>query len=299
MKRTLTLLVFALVGYAVKAQQNTLYVTVTGFAAAEAFFSNQNTGGMTVSFPFKLTGPSGSTVDSVFHSRTIVPFSALKVYILHLGAEVGNRRQFAGFHFSPMLMGEGETSNNLSFTVSYGRNLFFDLRPKRGATDRRFVLKPSLGVLFVSYKGVDNGSPTYLGSIDNKGNTIEFGGVTAGPTYTYSNGNRYDPQTYTDSVNSLNIYYAQREWSLQPKIAIGTNPYRRHFYVEVYAAYTLSFSEKGTVFFTQDDDHQVASRDLKDGNLTVIFNNARVKATPYRLNGWSVGFVMGLSFGRG
>ena len=285
---------------AVNAQppQKDWYGTITGLAAAEPFFSDQKQGGLTVSFPYQVISPSGSTADSVFHSRVIHPFSALKVYIVHLGLDLGDRRQFASVHFSPVLMGEGDISSNLTFSFGYGRNLFFDWPSKSERPEKRFVLKPSMNILYANYKGTDSKSPTYLGTIDNKDRSITFGGTTAGPTYSYTTGG-YDGQptnTYTDSTNLLNIYYGQREWSLQPKIAISTNPYRHRFYIEIYAAYTLAVSEKGKVYFNQDDDHQMDVRALNDNLLTVQYNGAPVKATPYHLNGWSAGFTMGLSF---
>ncbi len=301
MKSTLILIAGALSSMAGNAQhaQKDFYWTITGFAAAEPFFSDQKQGGLTVSFPYQVISPSGSTADSVFHSRVIHPFSSLKVYILHLGADFGDRHQFASVHFSPVLMGEGTVSRNLTFSFGYGRNLFFDWPSKSERSEKRFVLKPSLNILYANYKGTDSKSPTYLGAIDNKDRSITFGGTTAGPTYSYTTGAWYESgstTTFTDSANSLNIYYGQREWSLQPKIAIGTNPYRHRCYIEVYAAYTLAVSEKGKVYFNQDDDHQVTVKDLNDNLLTVQYNDAPIKATPYHLNGWSVGFVMGVSF---
>jgi len=299
MKSTLLFVAGTLSCMAVQAQhgQKDFYCTITGFAAAEPFFSNQKQGGLTVSFPYQVTSPSGSTTDSVFHSRVIHPFSALKVYILHFGADFGDRQQFAGVHFSPVLMGEGDVSKNLTFSFGYGRNLFFDWPSKSKRSEKRFVLKPSMNILYANYEGTDSNSPTYLGTIDNKDRTIAFAGGTAGPTYTYSTGGYNSSSvTYTDSTNSLNIYYGQREWSLQPKIAIGTNPYRHWYYIEVYAAYTLAVSEKGKVYFNQDDTHQIASKELNDNLLTVQYNNIPVKATPYHLNGWSAGFTMGVSF---
>jgi hypothetical protein len=197
------------------------YCTITGLAAAEPFFSNQGKGGLEVSFPYQVTNASGATADSVFHSRVIHPFNAVKVYIVHLGVDFGDRRQFAGVHFSPILMGEGDVSGSLSLNFAYGRNFYFGRRSKSEPDEKRFVLKPSLGVLYAGYKGTDAGSPSYLGAIPNKERSIVFSGGTAGPTYTYSYGR--NPTTVTDSVSSLNIYYGQREWSLQPKIAIGTN----------------------------------------------------------------------------
>jgi hypothetical protein len=301
MKSTLILLAGTLSCIVVNAQdaKKNFYCTITGFAAAEPFFSNQKQGGLTVSFPYQVTSPSGSMADSVFHSRVIHPFSALKVYILHLGADLGDKHQFAGVHFSPVLMGEGDVSKNLTFSFSYGRNLFFDWPSKSKWSKKRFVLKPSMNILYANYKGTDSKSPTYLGAIDNKDRSITFGGTTAGPTYSYTTGDWYDggsTNTYTDSTNSLNIYYGQREWSLQPKIAIGTNPYRRWYYIEVYAACTLAVSEKGKVYFNQDDTHQIATKELNDNQLTVRYNDTPVKATPYHLNGWSAGFTMGVSF---
>lgn len=299
MKSTLLLVAGALSCMAVKAQhaQKDFYCTITGFAAAEPFFSNQKQGGLTVSFPYQVTGPSGSTADSVFHSRVIHPFSALKVYIVHFGADFGDRHQFASVHFSPVLMGEGDVSSNYTFSFGYGRNWFFDRAPGSKRAEKRFVLKPSMNILYANYKATDSKSPTYLGAIDNKDRSIAFGGVTAGPTYSYSTGGYNGPTyTYTDSTNSLNIYYGQREWSLQPKIAISTNPYRHWYYIEIYAAYTLPVSEKGKVYFNQDYTHQVAIKDLKDNLLTVQYDDTPVKATPYHLNGWSAGFVMGVSF---
>ena len=299
MKSTLILIAGSLSCIAVNAQpsQKDFYCTITGLAAAEPFFSDQKQGGLTVSFPYQVISPSGSTADSVFHSRVIHPFSALKVYIVHLGVDFGDRHQFASVHFSPVLMGEGTVSKNLTFSFGYGRNLFFDWPSKSKRSEKRFVLKPSMNILYANYEGTDSNSPTYLGTIDNKDRTIAFAGGTAGPTYTYSTGGYNSSSvTYTDSTNSLNIYYGQREWSLQPKIAIGTNPYRHWYYIEVYAAYTLAVSEKGKVYFNQDDTHQIASKELNDNLLTVQYNNIPVKATPYHLNGWSAGFTMGVSF---
>jgi hypothetical protein len=37
------------------------------------------------------------------------------VYIVHLGVDVGGRPQFAGFHFSPILMGDGDAAGKVFF----------------------------------------------------------------------------------------------------------------------------------------------------------------------------------------
>jgi hypothetical protein len=298
MKSTLILATGALICTAAHAQllnhQKDYYCTITGLAAAEPFFSNQGKGGLEVSFPYQVTNASGVTADSVFHSSVIHPFNAVKVYIVHLGFDVGDRRQFAGVHFSPVLMGEGSISRNLTFNFNYGRNFYFGQRSK--SDEKRFVLKPSLGVLYAGYKGTDAGSPTYLGAIPNKDRSIVFPGGAAGPTYTYTTGGYNTPtNSFTDSTSSLNIYYGQREWSLQPKIAIGTNPFSNRYYVEVYAAYTFAVFEKGKVFFNQDDTHQLAVDGLDQSQLTVQYDHAAIKSTPYQLNGWSFGIAMGVN----
>jgi hypothetical protein len=300
MKSTLFLATGALFCISANAQllnqQKDHYCTITGLAAAETFFSNQGKGGLEVSFPYQVTNASGATADSVFHSRVIHPFSAVKVYIVHLGVDLGDRRQFAGVHFSPVLMGEGSVSSNLTFNFDYGRNFYFGRRPKAAPNEKRFVLKPSLGVLYAGYKGTDAGSPTFLGAIPNKDRSIAFPGGTAGPTYTYTTGGYNTPtNSFTDSTSSLNIYYGQREWSLQPKIAIGTNQFAGLVYIEIYAAYTFALWEKGKVYFMQDDTHQVAMEGLNQSQLTVQYNNAATSSTPYHLNGWSFGIAMGMN----
>jgi hypothetical protein len=298
MKSTLILVTGALFCTAAQAQPRLFeynhYCTITGFAAAEPFFSNQGKGGLEVSFPYQVTNASGATADSVFRSGVIHPFNALKVFIVHLGVDVGDRQQFAGFHFSPVLMGEGDVSGSLTLNFDYGRSFYFGRRSKSEPDEKRFVLKPSIGVLYAGYKGTDAGSPMWLGTIDNKDRSIAFPGGTSGPTHTYSYG-RYSTTTVTDSINSLNIYYGQREWSLQPKIAIGTNPFAHVIYLKVYAAYTFALWEKGKVFFNQDDKHQVAVDGLDQSQLTTQYNNTMVTSTPYHLNGWSFGVAMGVN----
>lgn len=300
MKNTLFLMIVVLFSVLAKGQSspNDAYCTITGFAAAEPFFTHQKQGGLTVSFPYKVSRPTGGTADSIFHSSVIHPFSALKVYILNLGFEIGDRHQFVGIHFAPELMGEGANSKNLSYTLSYGRNLFADWAPQKDWSKKRFVLKPSLSILYSVYKGVNEKSPTWLGAIDDKRRSVDVGGTTIGPTYTYRTTDaNFVGHSHTDSTNTLEIYYGQREWALKPKIAIGTNPFAHWYYIEVYAAYTFAFSEKGKVYFSQDDSHTVMVKDLKDPLLTVQYDNMPVKATPYHLNGWNVGFVMGVNLG--
>jgi hypothetical protein len=286
-----------LISHAQETNDGRVYVTLSGVAAAEAFFSGTNQGALTVSFPYTVTdGATGVKSDSVFHSRVIHPFRAAKVFITPVSLEVGNRRFFFTGRFSPMLMGDGDVDNGYRYSLGYGRNFFIGMGHGAHGRRRQIVFKPSLNIEFINSRGRDNGSPMYLGTIDNADKTIQFDGSSANPTHTYSTGysNQY---THTDSLKLLNIYYGQREWQLEPRITISNNPYGHLIHWEVYVGYTVPFSQKGKVIFTQDDSHGVANKPITDDAFTVLYNGSPVKRTPYYLNGLNVGFLMGVNFG--
>jgi hypothetical protein len=304
MKNTLSLLAACLSCLIVHAQNattaenSTLYLTFCGLAAAEPFFSGTKQGALNVSFPYKVTDAAGMTADSVFHSRTIHPFAPLKVFIIPLSLEIGDRHFFVLARLSPVLMGDGGADAGYRYSLGCGRNFFIG----RGRSGRRqgksLVIKPSLNIEYITYRGRDNGSPFYLGTIDNHARAIQFDGDVANPTYTYTTGSYANTVTHIDSVHLLNIYYGQREWIIQPKLTFSNSPYQHRFHWEVYIGYTLPFSQKGKLIFTQDDDHGVATKNMKDNAFLVQYNNAVVKTTPYYLNGLNIGFALGVNASR-
>jgi hypothetical protein len=282
-----------LIAHAQGKTDHSVYVTLSGIAAAESFISGTKQGALTVSFPYTVTNDAtGVKSDSVFHSRAIHPFRPSKFFITPVSLEVGDSRFFVAGRFSPMLGGDGQVDNGYRYSLGYGRNFFIG-----GVHGRKTILiKPSLNIEFINYRGRDNGSPFYLGTIDNADKTIQFDGTSANPTHTYSTG--YDNQyTQTDSLKLINIYYGQREWQLEPRITVSNNPYAHLIHWEVYVGYTVPFSQKGKFIFTQDDTHGVAIKPISDDAFTVLYNNLPVKWTPYYVNGLNVGFLMGVSFG--
>src|ERR1700731_1161926 len=141
MKNTVLLIIACagcLIAHTQEKTDHSIYVTLSGVAAAEPFFSGTKQGALTVSFPYTVTNDAtGGKSDSVFHSRAIQPFRPFKVFITAVSLEVGNRRFFVTGRFSPVLGGDGEVDDGYKYTFGYGRNFFIGSGPAPGAHRRR------------------------------------------------------------------------------------------------------------------------------------------------------------------
>jgi hypothetical protein len=275
-------------------KERTHYLSLCMLTAAEPFFCGTKQGGLNVSFPYRVTDAGGTVSDSIFHSRIIRPFLAFKVFIVPLSLEIGDRHFFVLARFCPILMGDGGADAGYRYSIGYGRNFFIGKKDP-GTKMGRILFKPSLNVEYINYQGRDNGSPFYLGSINNQDRTIQFDGGSADPTYTHTTGSGNHRVTHTDSAQSLNIYYGQREWMIQPKITFSNSPYEHWLHWEVYIGYTIPFSQKGKIKITQNDANVVANKNINDNALLVEYNNTTISKTPYYLNGLNVGFALGIN----
>jgi hypothetical protein len=256
-------------------------------------FSPQPNHPLVVSFPYTSRDASGTVTQQVFTSGAITPYANLGMLLNAINIEVGSIRHFGEVRVS----GYSDQGAAVRFSFGYGYNLYADPfyhGRERSLKEQALVIKPSLSIgcnLF----GTTGNEDARLGSIDNEDKYITALGNTYNPTRTVRA--TRTSSAYTENVHTLDVYYAQNEWILLPKLTFGNNPFVHIFHWEASIGYCLPFFEEGGIRLLQDglgstSDHLIG---LKTSALTATSGNTVVTTAPYRFGGLYLGVNAGFN----
>lgn len=268
---------------------NCNYVSFCALTGSSFLFSNNKNGALSISFPYTVTSTGGARSDSIFNSKSIQPYKQLKAFVFPLYLEVGSLRNFYTAQFFVSIIG---AASGYNYTLGYGRNFYFNKHfyAKKNISDNSFVIKTFMRIAYTNYRGYDEGSPFYLGNIDNENKYINVLGNVAAPTYTTSG---KSPQTY--EAKTLDIIYSQNEWALAPGISISSNPYKHYFFWQVEMGYNFVLHEKGGIILLQNNFNKIKTLDLSESRIKVSYNNTLIKSAPYIVDGFYAGVKAGFS----
>jgi hypothetical protein len=182
-----------------------------------------------------------------------------------------------------------------NFSLGYGRTIY--LKRLHGhsvnITDRPFVIKPSLNIECTPYRGYDNGSQFYLGTMDNQNKYIKVLGNTAGPTYT-----SHDKYRKVYAANTLDVVYAQTEVAVVPKISVCNNPFKHLIHWQINMGYNIDLFNKGGIILRQNFEQSIKTPsiiNIDDNGIVAKYNGNMVRAAPYNLSGFYFGIELGLN----
>lgn len=265
------------------------YVSFCALTGTSFLFSANKNGSLQISFPYSVTNAGGLRYDSIFNSKSIQPYKQLKAFISPLYLEVGSLKNFFTAQFLVSIIGSAAGYN---YTLGYGRSFYFNrhFAERKSIISNSVVIKTFIRISYTNYKGYGDGSPFYFGNIDNTNKYIDVLGNIAAPTY--SSSGRY---VHTYDAKTLDVIFAQNEWAVIPGISISSNPYKHYFFLELEMGYNLVLHELGAIILTQDNFNKIKTLSLRDSRISVIYNNARVKATPYIIDGLCLGVKAGFS----
>ncbi|HLY68975.1 MAG TPA: hypothetical protein VKR53_04555 [Puia sp.] len=276
-----------------RRQRHDHYVSFGALTGGSVLLAGGNKGNLSISFPYTVSTLSGARSDSVFKSKAIQPFAQLKAFALPIFLEVGNEKQFLYFRFlSIAAIGDYAGCN---FSLGYGRSIWVHTRHGHAAniTDRQFVIKPSVNIELTPYRGFDNGSPFYLGTIDNRNKYIKVLGYTAGPTFTV-----HGKYNSVYNANTLDAVYAQTELAVVPKISISNNPFKHLFHWQINMGYNIDLFNRGGIILRQNFYESIKKPSIinfDDRGIVAKYNGHTITSVPYNLSGFYLGVELGLN----
>ena len=250
-------------------------------------FCNRTGGSISISVPYSSTDASGTATNHILTTPAKKVYAPVRPDVAPFGVEIGRLRRFSHFAVSFPLE-EGMWTDGARMEAGYGFNWYLNRRKEhyRDPRKKAFVVKTALNVVYSWDRGGDDAGR--LGRIDNAAKTVQVLGVGAGPSFTIP-GSRYSSsQTYQSEY--LNLSYAQREFSLLPRIILSTNPYRYDPRFELAIGYAIPLAERGAIFFAQDDGHShkqtlEKSVNIDDPAITAVYDGRIIRSVPYRLGG--------------
>jgi len=252
------------------------HFTATILTGAGGLFYPRQNGVLEMTIPYSFTDGQGGVHDSVFHSGPHRPYGGnTRAVLLPFGFEGGNLNHFftAGIAFSFI----GGYTGGVMFSAGYGRNYYIG----------PLVIKPSVNIVYTEDDGYN--SAGRLGSIDNRGRTIQMLDETANPEYQRSVDYYFWESMKTYHAGSLDVLFSQREWSFMPKIALTTNQYAHNYRLDLVVGCNFPFHEKGGIMLVQDlgssHGNQVGFINMNDGRVTTMYKGRFIRRTPFRFPG--------------
>lgn len=126
-----------------------------------------------------------------------------------------------------------------------------------------------------------------LGDIDNSNKTVYLLGGESAPTFITTHDE-------TINVSTLEVTYAQREWSLMPEVSLLPNPYKKPNHFELTVGYTLPIHDYGGLNFIQQgsstssgtSSNLIPGPNILNEAITASYNNKPLKAPLYRFGGF-------------
>jgi hypothetical protein len=256
------------------------------------FFANIENGAEQINFPYLIKTVNGNIIDTSFSSSKFAPAEKTPV-ALNFNFEIGNLKHFFELKFGGYLTQE----NEIFIVLGYGRNFFvsfFQKHQTENKLEKNLVIKPSLQFGYYSLN-------KKLGTIDNVNKYIYIDSYTSGPTFTetYSDGDGNSTDE-TFATQTLDVDYLQRSFRLNPKIAIGNNPYKNAFYCEFFVSTYFTLSEAIGAKFVQEssgNNHNQSSGFYSFGTngINATFNGSRIIKAPFRSSGFEIGFSAGIT----
>jgi|GEM_PF-2940714 hypothetical protein len=248
------------------------YFSITILTGGGVQFFGRKTGPFSVSFPYTVTDASGTTTADTFSARQRNVFGSTRVFVGPLAVEMGWLHDFVNGELS-FSLGKGTGAPGWRALMGYGR-IFYS---------GRYAIKCSLNLSVASQprQGGD-----LLGSIDNSNKTIGILGWEAPPSFISGR--------YTYNASTLELTYAEREWSLLPKVSILPNPYRKPNHFELSVGYNLPISDYGGLNFVQQGSststgtvsHVIPGPNILSTGISASYNNQPLKAPLYRFGGF-------------
>jgi hypothetical protein len=247
------------------------YFSITVLTGGGVQFFRRKNGLFSVSFPYTVTDASGASADT-FSSRQRNVFGSARVFVGPLAFEMGRLHDFLHGEFS-FSLGKGTGAPGWKALMGYGRIYYVG----------RYAIKCSLNLSVATLPRQDGDE---LGSIDNSNKTIDLLGWEAPPGFVSGR--------YTYSASTLELTYAEREWSLLPKVSILPNPYRKPNHFELSVGYNLPLSDVGSLNFVQQGSststgtvsHLIPGPNIPSTGISASYNNQPLKAPLYRFGGF-------------
>jgi hypothetical protein len=253
--------------------KHTYYFSCTVLSGGAVQFFRKRTGLFSVSFPYSAVDGSGATTSGTFSAEQRNIFGSASAFVGPLAFEAGRLHDFVHFELS-FLLGKGTSAPGWKSFIGYGRICYTG----------RYAIKFSLNVSITAdpRQGGDK-----LGNIDNSNKTVYLLGWESPPTFIATHDE-------TINVSTLEVTYAQREWSLMPEVSLLPNPYRKPNHFELAVGYTLPISEYGRLNFVQQGSsissgtasNLLPGPNILSGAITASYNNKPLKAPLYRFGGF-------------
>lgn len=319
--------IFALYVFTAKAQTAQLsdddnfphshyqYFALTCLSGFGVMFPHTVQGAINVSFPYTSTNETtGVTTNNIFQSNTQKVYHSVRPYWNCVEISGGGLRQFFNLNVAVGLYSNWNYSVPESVSLGYGYSWYLNgfKEHEKNVADKRFVFKTSVNV---SYLDENSNS---LGFIDNTNNTIQALGHTVNSRYSYVptflSWFLSDADGKDAAAKNLIVSYAQKEFSLFPKISIANNPFRHasadgkkmsrvSVSWELSLGYNIPLYDKGGISFIQNDGKNTHSTilnspiSLKTQGLTFLYNGKPTVSTPFHFSDLYVSFAYRFTFG--
>ena len=247
------------------------YFSLTVLTGSGVQFFGRKNGLFSVSFPYSVTDASGTTSTNTFSAQQRNVFGSARVFVGPLAFEMGRLHDFVHGELA-FSLGKGTSAPGWRTLIGCGRIYY----------SGRYAIKCSLN-LSVAAQPRQGGD--LLGSIDNSKKTIGIFGWEAPPSFISGQ--------YSYNANTLNLTYAEREWSLLPKVSILPNPYRTPNHFELSVGYNLPISDYGGLNFVQQGSstskgtisHVIPGPNILSSGISALYNNQPLKAPLYGFGG--------------
>jgi hypothetical protein len=261
------------VGDTTGTSQRTHYFSCTVLTGGAVQFFRKRTGLFSVGFPYSAVDGSGATTTGTFSAEQRNVFGSASAFVGPLAFEAGWRHDFVHFELS-FLLGKGVSAPGWKSFFGYGRICY------TGSYAIKFSL--NLSITSDPRQGGDK-----LGDIDNSNKTVYLPGGESPSTFITG-------RNETINVSTLEVTYAQREWSLMPEVSLLPNPYRKPNHFELSVGYTLPISEYGGLNFIQQGSstssgtasHLLPGPNILSSGIAASYNNQPLKAPLYRFGGF-------------
>lgn len=243
-----------------------------------------NNGSLNVTFPYSSKDQSGNMSQAIFSSNNHHPINRnLMGAVLNL--EMGNAKHFLAVNFYGW-------SKDDAISIGYGYNLYLDhghIYTSNKPQNNKFIIKPSLNISYLNVKS------NTIGSIDNENKYLYLLGNAIEPNFTTHS--RHGAPSF--AAKNLDIYLAQDNIGVCPKISIASNPYQKTLHWEFYVAYFVPLANEAKICYRQNNGKHTSrktggSNNLTDDQLNVAYNNQSITKSPYRFNGLNIGVSIGL-----
>ena len=270
------------------ARNKQRYFTATILTGAGGLFFPRQDGVLEMTMPYSYTDGQGGNNDSIFHSGLHRPYGGNTRVLLPFSFEGGNLNHFftVGIAFSFI----GGYTGGMMFSAGYGRNYYIG----------PLVIKPSVNIVYTEDDGYN--SAGRLGSIDNRGRTIQMLDEKANPTYQHAVDYYFWESVRTYNAGNLDVLFSQREWSFMPRIALTTNQYTHKYRLDLVVGCNFPFHDKGGIMLVQDlgssHGNQVGFTNMNDGRVTTRYNGRVITRTPFRFPGLYVSLACTFVGGR-